>query len=390
MRRVVEILAGFALAVVGAVFAFLLVEGGVRALHLVPDRFWQPDAKMGVRLVPGKRGWWTQEEREFVVPVTINAQGLRDVPHTYEKSPGIVRVLIVGDSFVEAMHVPLEEVFTRRLERLLDGVGASRKVEVIGAGVSGWGTASQLLWLQEEGYKYRPDVVLLHFYPGNDIKNNSPTLEDALPPVYDADGTLLSVQSRKADNTVRQGWFAWSKAYVFLRQLLLRQPTIAQTLGRLGVVRVRAPVAPAVRDGLPLDFGVYRVPPETEWLEAWQHTQRLLSAMRDAVREMGAAFGVVMASSREQVYPAAWDRILETYPTARALTFDLDQPQRWVEQWCQQQGVPYVALAPAFRARAATGGEPLHFWYDGHWTSAGHRVAAEEIRKFLVANFSLS
>lgn len=389
MRHGVEILGGIARSVVGVAFAFLLVEVGVRVLHLVPDRFWQPDPKLGVRLVPGKMGWWTQEEREFVVPVAINAQGLRDVPHTYDKPPNTIRVLVLGDSFVEAMHVPLEEVFTRRLERLLNGVGASRKVEVIAAGVSGWGTASELLWLKEEGRKYRPDIVLLHFYPGNDIKNNSPVLEDTLVPVYDTGGRLLYVQSRKSQTAVRRGWFAWSKAYVLLRQLLLRQPLLTHTMARLGLVRVSAKEGPTLRDGLPLDFGVYRIPPDAVWLEAWQYTQRLLAAMHDEVREMGAAFGVVIASSREQTYPVAWERIVATYPAARALSFDLDQPQRWLEQWCQQQSVPYVVLAPAFRATAASPGEPLHFWHDGHWTSAGHRLAAEEIRKFLVANFSL-
>jgi hypothetical protein len=35
--------------------------------------------------------------------------------------------------------------------------------------------------------------VLLAFYPGNDVKNNSPTLEDALKPVYGPDGTLEKV-----------------------------------------------------------------------------------------------------------------------------------------------------------------------------------------------------
>ena len=41
-----------------------------------------------------------------------------------------------------------------------------------------------------KGKRYQPDLVLLAFYPGNDVKNNSPTLEDTLKPVYGPDGTL--------------------------------------------------------------------------------------------------------------------------------------------------------------------------------------------------------
>ena len=50
----------------------------------------------------------------------INREGLRDVEHQYAKPPGVFRILVLGDSFVEAMHVPLESTFPRRLEERLN------------------------------------------------------------------------------------------------------------------------------------------------------------------------------------------------------------------------------------------------------------------------------
>jgi hypothetical protein len=135
-----EWLAGAVLAAGGVVFALVLLEVGVRFLHLLPDRFWEPDPLLGARLTPGKSGWWTQEEREFVIPIRINSHGLRDVEHEYAKPAGVYRVLVLGDSFIEAMHVPLEATFGRRLESELAKTG--RRVEVVSAGVSGYGTAS--------------------------------------------------------------------------------------------------------------------------------------------------------------------------------------------------------------------------------------------------------
>lgn len=391
MSKRSELVAGFVLVVLGLLLAVGLVELSVRALHLVPDRFWEPDPKTGVRLKPGMRGWWTQEEREFVIPVQINPQGLRDLPRPYAKPPGVLRILVIGDSFVEAMHVRLEDVFTRRLERLLEGVGANYRVEVIAAGVSGWGTASELLWLQEEGKKYQPDVVLLSFYPGNDIKNNSPTLEDGLPPVYDQEGNLLYVSSNKPPTSSGHALLGRSKTYVFLRQLLLtRRPAFLSTLERLGLVRVPPPRMPAMREGLPVDFGVYEVPPAEDWLDAWQRTARLLEVMEETAKFMGARFGIVIAAGREQVYPASWDRILATYAGMEHKHFDLEQPERWVMEWCSTRRVPCLRLTPSFRAAAEKSKERLHFWYDGHWTREGHRIAAEEVRKFLLANFPLS
>ena len=48
-------------------------------------------------------------------------------------------------------------------------------------GVSGYGTASEYLWYRDVGRAFHPDIVLLSFYPGNDVRNNSPTLEPTLP-----------------------------------------------------------------------------------------------------------------------------------------------------------------------------------------------------------------
>ena len=90
-----EWLAGAILAGGGVLLAFGLLEAGVRWLHLVPDRFWEPDPVLGVRLIPGSRGWWTQEDREFLVPVEVNRQGLRDVEHTFTKPPGVFRILVL-------------------------------------------------------------------------------------------------------------------------------------------------------------------------------------------------------------------------------------------------------------------------------------------------------
>ncbi|MFN8644891.1 MAG: SGNH/GDSL hydrolase family protein, partial [Candidatus Binatia bacterium] len=56
-----RLLGGLVLALFGAAMALVVLEVGVRALHLVPDRFWRPDAKLGTALIPGASGWWTQE-----------------------------------------------------------------------------------------------------------------------------------------------------------------------------------------------------------------------------------------------------------------------------------------------------------------------------------------
>jgi hypothetical protein len=381
-----ELLAGAVLVGAGIMLAVAMLEIGVRWLHLVPDRFWEPDAVLGVKLIPGDHGWWTQEDREFVVPVQINRQGLRDVEHEYAKAPDVFRVLVIGDSFVEAMHVPLDATFGRLLEQQLNVDGAARHVEVVSAGVSGYGTASELLYFQHHGKRYQPDLVVLSFYPGNDVKNNSPSLEDTLKPVYAADGALERVVG-EAPKKRPHGWrglVARSKAYHYLRQLLLvRHPQLAHSLIRHGLLKGDAVRTAGEHDGIPVDYGVYAATVQPDWQDAWQHTERLLTGLQEAVAASGAQFAVAVIGTRDQVYPRSWQEIVSAHPRMHTESWDLDGPQHRVERWCAARGVPCLALAPAFRETAAHGGDPLYFRHDGHWTVAGHRLAANAIRDFL-------
>lgn len=386
MPRARDVLAGALLAGAGILFAAVMLEVGVRWMHLVPDRFWEPDPVLGARLIPGMRGWWTQEDREFVVPVQINHHGLRDSERDYTKSAGVFRVLILGDSFVEAMHVPLEATFPHVLEQQLNAGGNRAHIEVMGAGVSGYGTTSELLYFEREGKRYKPDLVVLAFYPGNDVKNNSPTLEDKLKPAYTTDGALQKVIG-DAPRKRLHGWralLARSAAYHYVRKVLLTQhPQVADVLVRHGLLqRDIIPTAPE-RDGVPVDYGVYASTLTPEWQEAWEHTAHLLGELQRATEANGARLMIAIVSSRDQVYPQWWQEVMTTYPRMQSQSWDLNAPQQRIESWCAQHGVPCVALAPPFREAAARGGEPLHFHHDGHWTAAGHRLTSSVLKDFL-------
>ncbi|MBI3782729.1 MAG: SGNH/GDSL hydrolase family protein [Deltaproteobacteria bacterium] len=389
MSRGREILFGAVLITFGLGLAFGLLEVGVRMSHLVPDRFWEPDEVLGSKLIPGAQGWWTQEEREFVVPVRINHEGLRDVEHAYEKPAAVYRVLLLGDSFVEAMHVPLEATIGRQLEARLNAVGAARHVEVIAAGVSSYGTAGELLYLRKEGQRYRPDLILLAFYPGNDVKNNSPSLEDYLKPEYSSDGEIQRVIPAKKELAGgAKGLLARSKGYQFLRQLILvRQPRIGQFLVRTGLMRADAVRQAPQRDGIPADYGVYAASVNAEWQDAWQHTLRLLDEMHGEAESAGAQFGVLILSTRDHVYPQSWKEIMAANPAMQKVDWNLEGPRQRVEEWCAKQSVACLALAPEFYRVAQSGGEALHFMQDGHWTAAGHKLAAGLVANFVNGQF---
>ena len=101
---------------------------------------------------------------------TTNAQGFRDTRvYPYEKEPGVFRVLCLGDSQTEGFEARQECVYPEVIRRRLSRLG--RRVEVMNTGVSGFGTAEELAYLENEGLKFKPDVVVLGWY-ANDPDDN--------------------------------------------------------------------------------------------------------------------------------------------------------------------------------------------------------------------------
>jgi hypothetical protein len=156
--------------------SLLLAELVLRAIGFSYPVWWTYDDITGSKLFAGAEGWQRVEGEAFI---RINRDGLRDREHSRTKPPNTVRLAILGDSMTEALNVPLESAFWSVLERELKSCKAfgNRDVEIVNFGVSGYGTAQQLLTFRHRVAAYSPDVTVLAFYAGNDVRNNSKELE---------------------------------------------------------------------------------------------------------------------------------------------------------------------------------------------------------------------
>lgn len=172
MRR---FLGSAALMVASTLLALAAGEGLVRSLY--KDRAvmfprYHTDYRYGQYTLRGIRpnaefrhssvdGTWT-----FVT----NSRGFRDRREFgYDKPAGTLRVLSLGDSHTQGYEVRQEATFSTVLERYLAKRGV--QAEVLNAGVSGFSTAEALAFLENEGHKFQPDVVVLGFY-ANDYEDN--------------------------------------------------------------------------------------------------------------------------------------------------------------------------------------------------------------------------
>lgn len=111
----------------------------------------------------------------FDRPLNINSKGLRDREYDYAKPDNTSRILVLGDSYAWGYGVADDEVFSEVLESQL----ATQPVrwDVINCGVSGYGTDQEYLFLQNEGFQYSPDIVVLAFFLCNDPTNNTSAIQ---------------------------------------------------------------------------------------------------------------------------------------------------------------------------------------------------------------------
>ncbi len=119
--------------------------------------------------MPNMNYW--HKSADFKINIRTNSKGIRaDEEITYEKPPGVKRIVVLGDSFGMGYEVNLEDSFLEKMKEYL--VKAGKNVQIINLSVSGHGNAEQLIMLKNEGVKYLPDMVLLCWHGGTDLDDN--------------------------------------------------------------------------------------------------------------------------------------------------------------------------------------------------------------------------
>ena len=103
----------------------------------------------------------------YPVDISTDTAGFRLYGNPQEEQKK--KVLFLGDSFTQAMHVSDDKTYYGILEKDLD-------IEVFAFGVEGYGTLQEYMVLDRFIDEIDPDVVVLQFCP-NDIINNHPELE---------------------------------------------------------------------------------------------------------------------------------------------------------------------------------------------------------------------
>lgn len=347
------------------------------------------DPDLGFRSPPDLSLTLTDERGEF--PFRLNADGFRGgetLPDRWE-DPSSRRLLFVGDSFLIGWRVREEELIPTVTARLLESRGVPARVASLAS--DGYGTVQQLIllrrFLSSNTGSLPPDVVILCFFTGNDVADNSMAL---IGRTRVSPGGYVRPYLVPARGGMRTTWLhPW-------RARLRRTSRIFQLaeLRLLGSGRLdsheRAPGA-MLTDGERIAAGLlpraylnlFAVEPDAEWERAWEHTLKLVGQFRDEVRAVGARLVVAVIPHKFQVqrdgeYRSLEARISDADGLPLETQLDWDRPERRLATALEDAGMSVVLLLEALRRQTASLALSM-YQYDGHLNASGHRVAGERI-----------
>ncbi len=145
----------------------ILFEGALRFVfplspqierNYIPRFMFENDQLLQYQMTAHFHGIMKTEE--YTSEISTNNLHLRNREIT-----GKEKILVLGDSFTFGVGVNDNQTYPAVLERAL-------KKEVINAGVMGYGTDQELLYLKERGLALKPDLLVLGFFIGNDLTDN--------------------------------------------------------------------------------------------------------------------------------------------------------------------------------------------------------------------------
>ena len=334
------------------------IKGGTEA---APEfqRLFIPDQVLGYRLKPGETARF--KTAEFDTRITINQAGVRD-REVDRKGPGEFRIVVLGDSLVMAVQVPLEDTFTARLEQLLNRrAGRSVVFRVINAGVQGYGPVEEYLFHREVTSALHPDLVILALYPGNDAveaANNAPRL----------DGVKQELAAEPPDRMAR--FTQWRRRQirrsVVLQVVRLRVTTLIDRLGW------RPEIDPPLR--------TYLADPPPEIERGLAVTREAVSRLDALTARQGARLVVALLPARFQIDGADYGRLKEIVARSGKV-LERDGATRRFKAALADLDVPVLDTLPSLREAAARG--DVFMQSTAHLTPYGHQALASILERYL-------
>lgn len=318
----------------------------------------------------------------FAPQVTTNSLGFHSKEYSLQKPVNTYRIVVLGDSFVEAVQVPLEETFFSRLEEKLNASSTSTlRYEIIPIAKSGHGTLANLLFAREYALQFKPDLIIDAF-TSNDLTDDLADKDvlHAKPEGDHYDPASLYVQGETPKK----------------RQLLLLKHTILEHSMLLerwwkNMLVVKAGLSGAAADKEAKEEGSSNtlfealLNPDGETAKKlFDSEERALASLKVLVKDNHAKLLLLQLSERFMYDPHArtsWtndDRLLNQFAPMGL--------KNKLSERAKNQSIPFFSTEDYFLNQYRATGLTPNLSCDNHYSSLGHEWVAEALYGFLERN----
>jgi lysophospholipase L1-like esterase len=291
--------------------------------------------------------------------VKTNSFGLAGPEITVGRpTPDTLRVLVVGDAFSMPEGVEYQHAYPALLEKLLSKNIPGRKVQVINAGVTGYGPAEQLPQLRELGPLFKPDIVVYQFFI-NEFEEAQVKPEERLKNIG-----LIKRNSSSCHNIFESSQLIAHYRFFYedVKEKITRKPAgWRYWKSLLNFYRVG-------------ENGFYG---ESDLLKVRSY----LNEMNQLCKQIGAEFviyyvpGAIAVSKISDISYFPWDQ-----DVFDRLKYDLERPWRHLVEMSLKLSIPVVDLTPNLKSHPV---QPVYFPESWHWNKEGHQVVARTISESL-------
>jgi peptidoglycan/LPS O-acetylase OafA/YrhL len=308
-----------------------------------------PDDTVGWHLKPSSvtRLRW----QSYDYTVTANALGFPGPDYPEAKTPGTLRIMVLGDAFSSAEGVDTDKAWPRLMEAKLKDSG--QKVEVMNFAITGYGPNQNAAVVRTYAPRYQPDIILVEAFV-NDFGDTLISDDQFRQFIgFDAESPD-GIKSMLRLDQLR----AWLKLNVSeqARELLTNKPgQTGYALGNFSAFE---------RNGPPI-------------LEGKDRMREKLSEIQAVAQSIHARVMVVMVPASIQVCQPGQ---LPYFPRGVNLSdtnqFDMEWPQQTMQALTGELGWQYYDLRPVL---SQPDNGCLYQPHNMHWLPAGHQAVADYV-----------
>jgi hypothetical protein len=362
----------FSISLFSVILVLVAISIFLRYTHLFGARlsFSTPDEEVVYRFVPHKR-YWNFKENDHPITGRFNRFGWRDTEWALEKPMGEYRIAVLGDSFVESFQVECEKSFLNLAEKDLTGRSELR-FELMNFGRASYAQTEELIILEKEVLKFKPDMVMLFFLPGNDIADISrETAPNTARPffVFGSDGQLTFDNSFKDSPK-----FKIRKKINALKQRSILFSLITE---RFNSVLGQSAIKQAENNTHKVSEGYLSLctsRPGAAFTRSYKLSQLLIKQMAAICIAKDIKF-VLVAANTDAYKPKIEKRYKNIDPTFNPYFFEDD-----LKAFAQKIDIGFLGLQRPFYETYQKNGLDLHW---GHWSYEGHKTVAKTIVRYL-------